>query len=65
MRRATRAVVLATLGLLAAWDAAVIALAGPDASISRVVDDWARRYPAGTFAAGFVAGHLFWQRKRR
>lgn len=31
-----------------------------DLTITAVTWDWAKRYPVIPFAAGVVAGHLFW-----
>jgi hypothetical protein len=34
---------------------------GTEATISWIVAEWAYTMPAGVFAVGFIAGHLFWQ----
>ncbi len=53
----TLAVCLAVVGVA---DVALNVRYGPEATVSRVVLSWTRSYPILAFAAGIVAGHLFW-----
>lgn len=43
-----------------AWDLYVYTRYGVDATISRVVRDWARVDPVVPFALGLLMGHFFW-----
>lgn len=54
------AIVVTIVGVLL-FDAWVFVMGGQDATISSVIiTDWAYNYPAFTFLAGFVCGHLWW-----
>ena len=59
--RTTKAVIVAVALILAAYEALVIALGIPQATISEAVWDWSSRYPYLPFAAGILCGHLFWR----
>lgn len=51
---------IAVLGI-AAYDVYAIAMGGTEASISHTIMVWSYKYPAMTFATGFLCGHLFWR----
>lgn len=60
VRTVTQCLLLAVAALAGAYDLWAVATAGYDASISVVVLDWSHRAPVLPFAAGVLAGHLFW-----
>jgi hypothetical protein len=43
------------------YDVYALLIGGTDATVSNVIVELSYEYPAGTFAIGFVMGHLFWQ----
>lgn len=51
---------LIVLGAIATWD--IYAAFGPgwEYTVSALLGSWAARYPMLPFAAGILAGHLFW-----
>jgi hypothetical protein len=57
------AVALGVLGVaIVVWDVAASWYGQPYNTVSNIIGEWSHRYPATTFAAGMLAGHLFWQR---
>ena len=49
---------IAVIGIFDSW---AFFKGGTKGTISYlVITQWSRKYPALTFACGFVAGHLFW-----
>lgn len=46
---------------IALYDVVAISNGGTEASISHTITVWSYRFPAFTFAMGFVMGHLFWR----
>lgn len=59
----TKAVLLATVVGLIAYDLYAYFQGGTEATISWITAQWAYDVPAGVFAIGFVCGHLFWPMK--
>jgi hypothetical protein len=60
--RTTLELVLASgLVLLGVYDVAAYLIAGHDATVTAAIRDWTHKWPVVAFAAGFLAGHLFWQ----
>ena len=59
MRVATEVMILVLIGTLIVWDFMAYALAGVEATISRVILRACQRSPFWAFAAGFLCGHLF------
>jgi hypothetical protein len=54
-------VVISVVCVVLAYDVWALAKGGVKASISyMIIMDWTRRYPALSFAVGFICGHLFW-----
>jgi hypothetical protein len=65
-RHITILILIVVTLLLIAWDVYAYLAAGSQATISRVVLDWAGHHPVLPFLIGVVAGHLLWpQRLRR
>ena len=56
--------VLVVIIAIAIWDGIVIYQEGTTATISYLLRDWSKEYPAFTFAMGFTMGHLFWGMKK-
>ena len=61
MKKVTVIVLLVSAALLAGYDVWAILEGGTEASISHTIFVWSYKYPAFTFACGFLAGHLFWR----
>lgn len=59
-RQITKLVIGIVTAIVIVYDVIVYASAGGDATVSRVILDWSRRYPPLTLAFGFLLGHLFW-----
>lgn len=53
--------IAATFLSIIVYDTLAIMGGGTEASISHVINVWSYKYPAFTFAMGFVMGHLFWR----
>ena len=56
-------VIFGVLIVAGVWDIYATRTAGPESSVSAVIGGWAQRFPAVIFAAGFLAGHLFWPQR--
>lgn len=59
-RRATVVLLVLLVAGVLAYDLAALLGGGPDATVSRVVYESARRWPVIPFLAGVVCGHFFW-----
>ena len=59
-RDVTSLVILGTTVLLGLYDVLMGVKYGPEATISIVMYDLARRYPIVPFMLGVLAGHIFW-----
>ena len=54
-------VIIGILFIILLYDMWAYAKAGTKGTIShKIIMEWSRKYPAFTFAMGFVMGHLFW-----
>ena len=53
--------VLSVVVLIIIYDIIAIMGGGTEASISHMLLIWSYKYPAFTFAMGFVCGHIFWR----
>ena len=51
---------VATVLAVGAYDVYAAMFVGETATVSVVIQDWSRRFPAFTLLCGFVLGHLFW-----
>ena len=59
----TQIVLVCVVLLLLAYDAAALVLGGVQATISRVILEWSRKYPIIPFLCGVLCGHLFWPQR--
>lgn len=59
----TTCIILALSFSLAAWDLFMLANDSSGDTISEVVWDASKSWPMIPFSAGFLAGHLFWNRR--
>lgn len=57
----TAFVILAVAFGLGIYDFVIAHFAGGGATISWVIYEWSRKYPAIAFGGGFLCGHLFAQ----
>ena len=56
-------ILVGTAVLLVVWDVVAYFGAGPAATISRVMLDWAGAHPIVPFMLGVIAGHFFWPQR--
>jgi hypothetical protein len=59
----TSLLIILTIVGLGIYDAVAIHFGGTSASISQTLNIWSFKYPAMTFAMGFLMGHLYWRTK--
>lgn len=64
-RTTTVWILIAVVAGLIAWDIAVYLGAGTEATISRVVLDFAGQHPVVGFLLGVISGHWLWPMRAR
>lgn len=62
-KKITGIFVVAVIAIILVYDVIAYVNGGTASTISFTIFEWSYKYPAFTFAMGFVMGHLFWQMK--
>ena len=57
---ATALFLIIALVIVGLWDLYAGWWTPPQSSVSAVIQEWSRRYPALPLAIGILLGHLFW-----
>lgn len=58
----TKCLIIATVIILTLWDVYILAYVGQQASISHVIGEASQKFPIIPLAAGFLAGHFWFNR---
>ena len=65
MIKVTKIFIVSLIIIIILFDVYAFNVGGREATMSKIIDQWAHEYPAFTFAMGFINGHLFYQFSRK
>lgn len=61
LRGYTKIFIYLVIIVIAVYDMWVFYEGGTQVTVSQTLLEWSYKYPAFTFAMGFICGHLFWR----